>query len=85
MQIDGSPFQVRNTSHRVNHTTSDTPLYYRVTPAGLRASNTIMVEEENNVGFEQPTVSSAHKKIIQNGELLIIHNQCTYDVLGRKK
>ena len=85
VQIDGSPFQVRSTSHRVSHTTYDTPLYYRVTPAGLRASNTIMVEEENNVGFEQPTVSSAHKKIIQNGELLIIHNQCTYDVLGRKK
>ena len=85
VHIDGSPFQVRSTSYTVTHTPTTSPIYYRVTPLGLRTSNTIQVEEENIVGFQQPIVPSTGKKVLKNGELLIILGQEIYDVLGRKR
>ena len=86
VHVDGSPFTVTATSYSITHTLpQNTPIYYRVTPEGLRTSNTVMVKAEEKVGLQQPITQSKTKKIIRNGNLYIIYNQQEYDVLGRKR
>ena len=86
VHVDGSPFIVTATSYSITHTLpQNTPIYYRVTPEGLRTSNTVMVKAEEKVGLQQPITQSKTKKIIRNGNLYIIYNQQEYDVLGRKR
>ena len=84
--IKGFPVNTESTSYTVEHSLpAAEPIYYQVIPQGLRPSNIICVEAENEVGFQQPIIPSAKQKILQNGNLYIIHNQHIYDVLGRKK
>lgn len=80
------PIDIEGTSYTVEHAIS-TPqtIYYRVTPEGLRTSNIIAVAVNSTVNIQQPTTPPTYQKILRDGELLIIHNNQTYDVLGRKK
>ena len=84
VSIAGAPFVVKETSYSVTHNIpSDTPIYYRVTPRGLRASNTILVYTAPST--DVPSLSIANKatnKIIQDGQLYILLDGKKYNVLG---
>lgn len=85
IHIEGSPFRVNATSCHVTHTPTNSLIYYRVTPLGLRTSNTVSVQTKEHVGFQQPIMPATYQKVIHHGELYIIRDQQTYDVLGRKR
>ena len=82
--IEGAPFTVEETSYSVTHNRpAGTPIYYRVTPKGVRTSNTIMVMATPNTGISSINiVSKDNNKIIQNGQLYILVDGKKYNILG---
>lgn len=86
LHIDGSPFILNTTSYYITHTLpSDTPIHYRVTPLGLRTSNTITIYPNSFTNTYNTLINSCKTtKIIQNGQLYIIQNNHKYDTLGHK-
>ena len=86
VHLEGSPFTLTDISYSVTHELPvGTPIYYRVTPEGLRTSNTITTYPYSSTDIPTITTSTAtYKKIIQHGELYIVRDNNTYDILGRK-
>ena len=86
VHLEGSPFTLTDISYSVTHELPvGTPIYYRVTPEGLRTSNTITTYPYSSTDIPTITTSTAtYKKIIQHGELHIVRDNNTYDILGRK-
>lgn len=86
VHLEGSPFTLTDISYSVTHELLvGTPIYYRVTPEGLRTSNTITTYPYSSTDIPTITTSTAtYKKIIQHGELYIVRDNNTYDILGRK-
>ena len=86
VHLEGSPFTLTDISYSVTHELPvGTPIYYRVTPEGLRTSNTITTYPYSSTDIPTITTSTAtYKKIIQHGELYIVRDKNTYDILGRK-
>lgn len=86
VHLNGSPFNVQGTSHTITHTLpAGTTVYYRVTPEGLRTSNTISTSLQANTSVSTTLVPSiSTQKILLNGHIYILHNNATYDLLGRR-
>ncbi|MBR6550208.1 MAG: endonuclease [Paludibacteraceae bacterium] len=86
VHLEGSPFTLTDISYSVTHELPvGTSIYYRVTPEGLRTSNTITTYPYSSTDIPTITTSTAtYKKIIQHGELYIVRDNNTYDILGRK-
>lgn len=82
--LPGYPLTLNTTSHTVTHTLPDgETIYYRVTPATLRTSNTISVRHHTNTAIQHVDAPATCSKILRNGQLYIIRNQQTYDIYGR--
>ena len=86
VHLEGSPFTLTDISYSVTHELPvGIPIYYRDTPEGLRTSNTITTYPYSSTDIPTITTSTAtYKKIIQHGELYIVRDNNTYDILGRK-
>ena len=85
--LEGFPVKVSALEYQVNTPmVKGTKLYYRVTPDGLRATNTIEVSYNdtpssiNNVCNRPEEV----QKIIEEGQVIIIRDGVRYSVLGIK-
>lgn len=87
--LEGYPLSVDGTSHHVTHSLPvGRTIYYRVTPAGLRTSNTIatMVPVVTHTdAADALRQGDAPQKVIINGELYIIRQGKTYDIMGRQR
>lgn len=87
--LEGYPLSVDGTSHHVTHgLPAGRTVYYRVTPAGLRTSNTIatVVPVETRADASDALrQSDAPQKVIIHGELYIIRQGKTYDLMGRQR
>jgi hypothetical protein len=83
--IDGSPFSVQATSYTITHTLPvGTPIYYRVTPEGLRTSNTVTAYPQAATDIPHTTLPTASSsKLLHNGRMYILRENKKYDVLGR--
>ena len=83
--IDGSPFSVQATSYTITHTLPvGTPIYYRVTPEGLRTSNTVTAYPQAATDVPHTTLPTASSsKLLHNGRMYILRENKKYDVLGR--
>lgn len=86
VHIEGSPFNVQGTSYTITHTLPvGITIYYRVTPEGLRTSNTISTSLQANTSVSTTLVPSiSTQKILLNGQIYILHNNAIYDLLGRR-
>ena len=86
VHLNGSPFNVQGTSHTITHTLPvGTTVYYRVTPEGLRTSNTVSTSLQANTSVSTTLVPSiSTQKILLNGHIYILHNNAIYDLLGRR-
>lgn len=84
IHLEGSPYSIQGTSHTVTHTLpAGTAIYYRVTPQGLRTSNTIIVAATPNTNISSINIATKdNNKIIQNGQLYILVNGKKYNILG---
>lgn len=87
--LEGYPLSVDGTSHYVSHSqpTGQT-VYYRVTPAGLRTSNTVATVVPTATDANAPDAlqqGDAPQKVIIHGELYIIRQGKTYDLMGRQR
>ena len=86
VHINGSPFTVTNNSYSVTHEIpTDTPIYYRVTPKGLRRSNTIKVSHTVSSDLNNATAMHSTRKFIHQGRLYIEREGNIYDVTGQKQ
>ena len=86
VHINGSPFTVTNNSYSVTHEIpTDTPIYYRVTPKGIRPSNTIKVSHTVSSDLNNATAMHSTRKFIHQGRLYIEREGNTYDVTGQKQ
>ena len=87
--LDGYPLSVNGTSYHVSHSQpAGQTVYYRVTPAGLRTSNTIATVvpvETHTDASEALQQSDTPQKVIIHGELYIIRQGKTYDLMGRQR
>lgn len=87
--LTGYPVQVTHTEHRVCHTQpAGQTLYYRVTPAGLRTSNTVATTVPTHTGIPSSKAGSQYDtptKVIVHGQLYILRQGKTYDILGRQQ
>lgn len=87
--LEGYPLSVNGTSHHVSHSQpAGQTVYYRVTPAGLRTSNTIATVvpvETHTDASEALQQSDTPQKVIIHGELYIIRQGKTYDLMGRQR
>ena len=87
--LEGYPLSVDGTSQHVTHSLpAGHTIYYRVTPAGLRTSNTIATVVPIATCADAPDTmwqNDAPQKVITHGELYIIRQGKTYDVLGRQR
>lgn len=84
--LAGYPVSVIGTSYTVHHTLpAGQTTYYRITPAGLRTSNTIATTVPQDYHTDVPALHSptdnSTKQII-NGQLYIRRHGKTYDILG---
>lgn len=88
--LSGFPKTVTGLSYLVEMPLSNgDELYYRVTPNGLRASNTIKVRYESSPGTDVEDISNQQsdistQKILRNGQLYILRNGEIYNVQGVK-
>ena len=84
IHLEGSPYSIQGTSHTVTHTLpAGTAIYYRVTPQGLRTSNTIIVAATPSTDISSINIATKdNNKIIQNGQLYILVNGKKYNILG---
>lgn len=85
VHLEGSPFTLTDISYSVTHELPvGTPIYYRVTPEGLRTSNTISVVYKPSTDVtDLPTHPTKAQKIIQDGKLYILQDNKIYTVLGQ--
>ena len=85
VHLDGSPFSVQATSYTITHTLPvGTPIYYRVTPEGLRTSNTVTAYPQAATDIPHTTLPTASSsKLLHNGRMYILRENKKYDVLGR--
>lgn len=85
VHIDGSPFILSTTSYSIQHNQpTGTTIYYRVTPEGLRTSNTIAVTQQTTTAL--PNIVNPDKeakKLLHNGQLIILLGNKKYNVLGQ--
>ncbi len=87
--LAGFPVMVSTLDYLVQTTLEENDkLYYRVTPSGLRATNTVEVIgtgkiPEDRDALETPACNSKYQKIIRDGKILIIRNQSIYSILGQ--
>ena len=84
--INGSPFTVTNNNYQVTHNIpSDTPIYYRVTPHGLRTSNTITTCYTAASDLNNTSIQNTIRKFIHQGRLYIQRQETIYDSTGKKQ
>ena len=85
VHIDGSPFILSTTSYSIQHNQPiGTTIYYRVTPEGLRTSNTIAVTQQTTTALPNIiTPDNEAKKLLHNGQLIILLGNKKYNVLGQ--
>ena len=83
--LEGSPFTLSTTSYHLTHSqNTDQSIYYRITPLGLRTSNTVSVVYNPTTDVTDiPTYPTKAKKIIQDGKLYILQDNKIYTVLGQ--
>lgn len=85
VHIDGSPFILSTTSYSIQHNQPiGTTIYYRVTPEGLRTSNTIAVTQQTTTALPNIiTPDNEAKKLLHDGQLIILLGNKKYNVLGQ--
>ena len=85
VHIDGSPFTLSTTSYSIQHNQPlGTTIYYRVTPEGLRPSNTIAVTQQTTTALPNIiTPDHKAKKLLHNGQLIILLGNKKYNALGQ--
>lgn len=85
VHIDGSPFTLSTTSYSIQHNQPlGTTIYYRVTPEGLRTSNTIAVTQQTTTALPNIiTPDHKAKKLLHNGQLIILLGNKKYNALGQ--
>lgn len=85
VHIDGSPFILSTTSYSIQHNQPiGTTIYYRVTPEGLRTSNTIAVAQQTTTALPNIiTPDHKAKKLLHNGQLIILLGNKKYNALGQ--
>ena len=85
VHIDGSPFILSTTSYSIQHNQPlGTTIYYRVTPEGLRTSNTIAVTQQTTTALPNIiTPDHKAKKLLHNGQLIILLGNKKYNALGQ--
>lgn len=85
MPLEDSPFILIGTSHSLTHEVPvGTPIYYRVTPKGLRTSNTVCITNHTNTDVSNILTSPTNtQKIIQNGQLYILQDNKIYTLFGQ--
>lgn len=85
VHIDGSPFILSTTSYSIQHNQpTGTTIYYRVTPEGLRTSNTIAVTQQTTTALPNIiTPDHKAKKLLHNGQLIILLGNKKYNALGQ--
>lgn len=85
VHIDGSPFILSTTSYSIQHNQpTGTTIYYRVTPEGLRTSNTIAVTQQTTSALPNIiTPDHKAKKLLHNGQLIILLGNKKYNALGQ--
>ena len=83
--LEGSPFTLSTTSHHLTHSqNTDQSIYYRITPLGLRTSNTVSVVYNPTTDVTDiPTYPTKAKKIIQDGKLYLLQDNKIYTILGQ--
>ena len=83
--LEGSPFTLSTTSYHLTHSqNTDQSIYYRITPLGLRTSNTVSVVYNPTTDVTDiPIYPTKAKKIIQDGKLYILQDNKIYTVLGQ--
>lgn len=84
VHIDGSPFILSTTSYSIQHNQPiGTTIYYRVTPEGLRTSNTIAVTQQTTTALPNIiTPDNEAKKLLHDGQLIILLGNKKYNALG---
>jgi len=88
--ITGYPKTVNGLSHQVETAMSQTtPLYYRVTPAGLRTTNTVRVDYDSSTATEKEDISSQQSEVsfqkwLRNGQLIILRDGVMYNAQGAR-
>lgn len=84
VHIDGSPFILSTTSYSIQHNQPiGTTIYYRVTPKGLRTSNTIAVTQQTTTALPNIiTPDNEAKKLLHDGQLIILLGNKKYNALG---
>ena len=85
VHIDGSPFILSTTSYSIQHNQPlGTTIYYRVTPEGLRTSNTIAVTQQTTTALPNIiTPDHKAKKLLHDGQLIILLGNKKYNALGQ--
>ena len=83
--LEGSPFTLSTTSYHLTHSqNTDQSIYYRITPLGLRTSNTVSVVYNPTTDVTDiPTYPTKAKKIIQDGKLYLLQDNKIYTILGQ--
>lgn len=83
--LEGSPFRLSTTSYHLTHSqNTDQSIYYRITPLGLRTSNTVSVVYNPTTDVTDiPTYPTKAKKIIQDGKLYLLQDNKIYTILGQ--
>ena len=85
--LDGYPKEVTGTNYYVEHVMPEnTPVYYTITPAGLRTSMPVSViyDPDMPTGItDMPVENPSVRKELRNGQLIIIRNTSIYTPLGQ--
>lgn len=83
--LESSPFTLSTTSYHLTHSqNTDQSIYYRITPLGLRTSNTVSVVYNPTTDVTDiPTYPTKAKKIIQDGKLYLLQDNKIYTILGQ--
>jgi hypothetical protein len=83
--LEGSPFTLSTTLYHLTHSQNkDQSIYYRITPLGLRTSNTVSVVYNPTTDVTDiPTYPTKAKKIIQDGKLYLLQDNKIYTILGQ--
>ena len=84
-QLGQSPYTINTTSHAISHTLPiGTAIYYRVTPSGLRTSNTVVTYPLSDTATEQIVIPTKGNKVMEGGKVYILQNNHKYYVTGQK-
>lgn len=84
-QLGQSPYTINTTSHAISHTLPiGIAIYYRVTPSGLRTSNTVVTYPLSDTATEQIVIPTKGNKVMEGGKVYILQNNHKYYVTGQK-